>query len=116
MAIENVTNKHIDLQNLRINLLLDFVKANLNMNRKFEKMVVYFNSVINFSIWKMRNEIKFEFKSFSIEKLVSKIIRSIKARKNVDPKMNESKRIPFLLDLSSSFMVESKKYLPVDNG
>ncbi len=106
IAIENVTNKHMDMQNLRINLLLDFVKVNLNMNRKFEKMVVYFNSIINFSIWKMRNQIKFEFKNFAVEKVVGKIIRSIRARKNVDSKMTESKRIPFLMDLLASFMNE----------
>ena len=96
--------------------MLDFVKTKLNINGKFVKMLVYFNSIINYSIWKMRNEIKFEFAIFSIEKLVSKIIRSMKARKIVDQKVIESKKIPHLIDLVSSFMNESKKYLPIDNG
>ena len=79
-------------------------------------MLIYFNSIINYTLWKLRNEIKFEFGNFSTEKVVSKIIRSMRARKNVEPKLIESKRIPFLTDLCSSFMLESRKYLPIDNG
>ena len=115
-TIENVANKQIDLLNLRVNSMLDFVKVNLNVNGTMGKMLVYFNSIINFSIWKIRNEVKFEFISFSLDKLVRKILRSMRARKNVDQKMIESKRIPYLMDLILSFMMESKKYLPIDNG
>ena len=64
----------------------------------------------------MRNEIKHEFVTFSMNNLVGKIIRSIRARKNVDTKLADSKKIPFLLDLNSSFMRESTRYLPIDNG
>ena len=79
-------------------------------------MLIYFNTIINHSIWKVRNEIKFEFIAFSIEKVVTKIIRTMRARINIESRLVESKRIPFIRDLSSSFMAFAKRYLPIDNG
>ena len=88
----------------------------MGTNRKYDKMLIYFNTIINYTLWKIRNEIKFEFENFSTEKVVSKIMRSIRPGKNIEPKLIGSKRIPFLKDLCSSFMLESRKYLPIDNG
>ena len=115
-TIENVIGLPVDFGNLRINLIFDLVNVRLGTNRKYDKMLIYFNTIINYTLWKIRNEIKFEFGNFSTEKVVSKIMRSMRARKNVEPKLIESKRIPFLKDLCSSFMLESRKYLPIDNG
>ena len=67
-------------------------------------------------IWKVRNEIKFEFATFSINMVVNKIIRTMKSRINVEGRLLESKRIPFIRDLCSSFMNFARRYLPVDNG
>ena len=36
-----------------------------NRRDKFEKFMIYFNSIINYAKWKEWNEIKFEFKSFN---------------------------------------------------
>ncbi len=101
---------------MRINFAIDFVRINLHNHRKYEKLIVYFNTVVNYLIWKTRNEIKFEFTTFDIKVLVGKIIRSMKARKNVDQKLLENKRIPHLIDLCSCFMLATKKYFPFDNG
>ena len=110
-VIETITKVRFDFHNLRVNLMLDLVNVRLGNLKKYEKMLAYLNTIINYSIWKMRNEIKHESITFSMDRLVGKIIRSIRARKNVD-----SKKIPFIFDLSSSFMRESRRYLPIDNG
>ena len=95
-TIENVTGLPVDFGILRINLIVDLVNVRLGTNRKYDKMLIYFNSIINYTLWKIRNEIKFEFGNFSTEIVVSKIIRSMRARKNIEPKLIESKRIPFI--------------------
>ena len=115
-VIETITKVRFDFHNLRVNLMLDLVNVRLGNLKKYEKMLVYLNTIINYSIWKMRNEIKHESITFSMDKLVGKIIRSIRARKNVDSKVVDSKKIPFIFDLDSSFMRESRRYLPIDNG
>ena len=112
-----VTGWNFDFQNVRKNLLLDLVHTNLgNGSVNFEKFMIYFNTIINHSIWKERNEIKFQFKKFSFENIVNKINRSIRGRKNVDEKLLETKRIPFLRDLCSTFVMVSRRYIPYDNG
>ena len=98
-------------------MTLDLVHVNLGNRRdKFEKFMIYFNSIINYAIWKERNEIKFEFKSFNFVNLVNKINRSLRGRKNVDEKLLETRRIPFIRDLCSIFTTVSRQYMPYDNG
>ena len=92
------------------------VNVELGDFKRFEKTLIYFNTIINHSIWKVRNEIKFEFAIFSIDLVVGKIIRTMKARINIESRIQESKRIPFIRDLSSSFMTYCRRYLPIDNG
>ena len=113
-----VTGRFFDFQNVRKNMLLDLVHTNLgDKNSYFEKFLIYLNTIINYSIWKERNEIKFEFKKFSFgNTIVNKIIRSIKSRKNVDEKLLETRRIPYLKDLCAVFVMVSRKYMPYDNG
>ena len=101
---------------MRSNLILDLVNVNLQEFKHFEKTLIYFNSIINHSIWKVRNEIKFEFATFSIDTIVRKIMRTMRSRINVESKLVVSKQIPFIRDLSSSFMNFSQRFLPVDNG
>ena len=50
------------------------------------------------------------------ENLINKINRSIRGRKNVDEKLIETRRIPFLRDLCSTFTIVSRRYMPYDNG
>ena len=64
----------------------------------------------------MRNEIKFEFLNFNLDRLVRRIIRSMKARKNVDKNLTENRRVPHIIDLCSMFIMVTKRYIPIDNG
>ena len=92
-----VTNRAYDFEGERKNMITDLVHANLGNRRdKFEKFLIYFNTILNYAIWKERNEIKFEFKSFKFVNLVNKINRSLRGRKNVDEKLLETRQIPFL--------------------
>ena len=112
-----VTGKFFDFEDVRKNMLLDLVHTNLgDKNSYFEKFLIYFNSIINYSIWKERNEIKFQIKKFSFANIVNKIIRSIRGRKNVDEKLLQNRRIPYLKDLCAIFVMVSRKYMPYDNG
>ena len=64
-----------------------------------EDAVVYLNTIVNHKIYKMRNEIKYNGDSFSLEGLFSKIIRSVIARKNIEDRMTETVRIDKIKDL-----------------
>ena len=96
--------------------MLDLINVNLDNFKQYEKMLIYFNSILNHSIWKVRNEIKFEFVTFTIERIINKVIRTLRARRNIESRIIESKRVPFIRDLISSFMAVSRRYLPIDNG
>ena len=115
-AVFCVTQKQFDFVELRKNLLVDLVSVNLGKDSKVENFLIYLNSVVNYSIWKVRNEIKFNFKTFKCSDIIQKIIRTTRARKAVDHKLIENKRIPFLGDFCSVFLIICRKYYPFDNG
>ena len=60
-TVKSLCNINVDFRYLRNNLKMDFVDVNIGKNEDIVKVLIYLNSVINFSIWKTRNEIKFEF-------------------------------------------------------
>ena len=111
-----VTHKQFDFADIRKNLMLDLVCVNVGSDRKFEKLLIYLNTVINHSIWKERNDIKFNFKRFDICNVVKRIIRTTRARRNVDHKLIETKRVPYLGDYCHNFLIVCRKYFPFDNG
>ena len=115
-TVLSVTNKQFDFANIRQNLMLDLVCVNLGNDDKFEKLLIYLNTVINHAIWKERNDIKFNFKRFDIGNVVKRIICTTRARRNIDNKLLETRRIPYLRDFCSIFLLVCRKYFPFDNG
>ena len=116
-TVREMTNiNNFDFLKLRVNFYLDFVNVKCKLNQDHLNMLIYFNSIINYSIWKMRNEIKFEFLNFNLDRLVRRIIRSMKARKSVDRNLTENRRVPHIIDLCSMFIMVTKRYIPIDNG
>ena len=73
-TISFITGKRFDFSILRANNILDLVNVELGDFKRFEKTLIYFNT-----IWKVRNEIKFEFAIFSID-LVVGIMRQVRYR------------------------------------
>ena len=57
--------------------MLDLVNVKLGNLKKYEKVLVYLNTIIYYLIWNMRYEVEHEFITFSISKLVGEIIRFI---------------------------------------
>ena len=102
-------NYQYNRNNFRIDL------TNVSCNRNFEKTFVYLNTITNYSIWRHRNDIRYENQTFSLEAIARKIIRSIGARRNVDPKMSESFRVPHINQLYNALVLEVNQY-PFDNG
>ena len=111
-----ITNKQFDFADIRKNLMLDLVCVDLGKDNRYEKLLIYVNTIINHSIWKERNEIKFNFKGFNCGDIVKRVIRTSRARKGVDSKLIETRRIPFLQDFCSIFLLTCRKYFPFDNG
>ena len=115
-TILSITQIPFDFADIRKNLMLDLVCVNLGKDNKFEKLLIYVNTIINQAIWKERNEIKFNFKRFDCSRIIQKVIRTAKARRRVDNKMIETRRIPFLVDFCSYLILVTRRYLPFDNG
>ena len=59
------------------------------------------NSVVNYNIWKTRNEIVHEDKTFAVDHLINKITASLRSRISIEKteaRLTECKKVPFLQD------------------
>ena len=66
--------------------LWDYDIVNTKCNKSTLEVVIYMNTIINFYIWKYRNEPYYnQNESFQIENLINKIITSVKVRHSLDP-------------------------------
>ena len=74
------------------------------------------NTVANYSIWKHRNEIRYNSVAFDINVVINKFTKSIGARRQID-KYNTSKShcIPHI-DLLYDLIVGERGQFPFDNG
>ena len=97
----------------RRNFRIDLTNAPCNQN--FEKTLVYLNTIANYSIWRHRNDMRYHFEIFNLKAITSKMIRSIGARRHVDTKLTESRRIPFINQLYE-VLVHAVNQFPFDNG
>ena len=109
----SLTMKHFDYAQPRRNLRIDL--STVPCVENYEKTLVYFCSVINYTLWRVRNDIRYKFESFNEWVVIKKIIRSIGARKNMEHKLSDSFKVPFLVDLYNSIVFVSQLY-PFDNG
>ena len=103
-----------DYEYQRRNFRIDLTSISCG-NQAFEKTFIYLNSIVNYSIWKHRNDIRYNFENFNLEVLTRKIIRSIGARKHVDAKLTLSYRVPFINQLFDA-LVNAVNSFPFDNG
>ena len=108
-----MSNENFNFQKHRNDFHLDL--TNINCNKTYEKTIIYLNSISNYAIWKMRNDIRYKFESFDAKVLLKKILRTIGGRKGVDLKLAPSYRIPFLQELFDSMLFVNNTF-PFDNG
>ena len=103
-----------DYEYQRRNFRIDLTTISCG-NQTFEKTFIYLNSIVNYSIWKHRNDIRYNFETFNLKTLTSKMIRSIGARRHVDPKLTLSFRVPFIGQLFNA-LKNAVNNFPFDNG
>ena len=81
------------------------------------QLLVYLNTIINHQIWKCRNECVHENAVFDYNSLISKIMRSVGARKNFQRRMmTEKPKVPRLDDLFVSMLTIRNITYSIDNG
>ena len=54
------------------------------------------NSIVNYNLWKLRNQIVHEDERFDSLKLINKVIASICARKNIESRVKKCNKVPFI--------------------
>ena len=81
----------------------------------YEKSLIYLNSIVNYGIWKLRNDIRFKSETFNAKVLMRKLVRTIGARKRLNPNLAPSFQIPHIDRLYESMTVTVKSF-PFDNG
>ena len=62
----------------------EYTVTDCRCHQRYENLLLYLNSVINHNIWKLRNQIFHENASYDADHLISKIISSVCARKNME--------------------------------
>ena len=83
------------------------------------KLILYLNTIINYHIWKVRNDCVHNGEIFNYEKIVNKLIRSVGARKNLQNHFNSNQRslkITRIEELFSSMITLTNLTFQFDNG
>ena len=79
---------------------------NNKYQKKYEKLILYVDTIVNHNIWKTRNKIFHENEKFDIYKLISKISASLCARRaieNTENRLTASKKVEFLHEYLVAF-------------
>ena len=106
-------NQNFDFHHCRQNWQIDL--TSVIYSGVYERPLIYLNSIINYGIWKMRNDIRFKFEKFDHKVLMRRVVRSIGARKRVDSKLSPSFQIPHIDKLYESIVAVFNVF-PFDNG
>ena len=91
----------------------------LRPNNKTELRILhYMTTVINYHLWKTRNDCVHDQKPFSSEELIRKLIRSVGARRRLQqhPSVTDGRKVPRLGELFLSLVTLFDISFPIDNG
>ena len=81
------------------------------------KIVMYLTTIVNYHIWRYRNQCIYENENFDYENLVMKIFRSVCSRKNMEHRIiNERLKIPRIEELCSTMLLIKNLTFHIDNG
>ena len=108
------SNENFDFQKYRREFKLDLTA--IKCNKTYEKTFIYLNSITNYAIWKMRNDVRHNCKQFDARVLLRRILRSVGGRKNVEDRLAPSFQIPFIQELFNSLSFVINTTFPFDNG
>ena len=56
-----LVSKHFDYRDFRCNLLQFDLATIQDIDRKYEKTLIYLNTAVNYNIWRYRNDIRYKF-------------------------------------------------------
>ena len=90
---------------------------NLKPSKDF-KLLLYLNTIVNYHLWKFRNDCVHLQIRFDSEQYIRRLIRSVGARKRLQ--LNSSipwnRKIPRMQELFDSLLTLQNITFPVDNG
>ena len=95
---------------------------NIHNNRNIDvKLILYLSSVVNYHLWKHRNECVHENHNFANERLIKKIMRSVGARNRLQSQpnfsvVNKEKCVSRIEDLFKAILAVFNISFPIDNG
>ena len=72
-------------------ILCEFEPMNIRCNRNDIKVILYLNTIVNYHLWKLRNRCIHEGDSFDFTNLISRLIKSVGARKRLQSLLNDEK-------------------------
>ena len=108
-----LTTTHFDYEISRHNFQIDL--TTVACKGTYERTLVYFTSITNHTLWKIRNDIRYNARTFNKWEVIQKIIRTIGGRKNMEPNLSDSYRIPHINELYNAVTFVSRLF-PFDNG
>ena len=90
---------------------------NLNSRANF-KVLLYLITIVNFHLWKCRNEFVHQQENFDPEKYMKKLIRTIGARKRLQHNslISEDCKIPHIYEIFNAIVTLQNIVYLIDNG
>ena len=97
--------------------MFEYEVMNLNVSANF-KVLLYLITIVNFNLWKCRNDYVHQQEDFEPEKFISRLTRTIGARKRLQlhPSISEAKKIPRIDGIFSAIVTLQSVAFPHDNG
>ena len=97
--------------------MFQYEVMNLNTPANF-KVLLYLITIVNFHLWKCRNEFVHQQENFEPEKYIKKLIRTIGARKRLQlhSLINEDRKIPRIDEMFNAIVTLQSVVFPIDNG
>ena len=87
-------------------VLWEYEVMNIKCNRKDIKIVMYLNNIVNYHIWKMRNRCIYEGYQFDFVDIISRLIKSVGARKRLQASIyNDELKVGRLDEIISAMIM-----------
>ena len=88
------------------------------MTIEFLRKIITCITIVNFNLWKCRNDYVHQQEDFEPEKFITRLTRTIGARKRLQlhPSISEVKKIPRIDDIFSAIVTLQNVAFPHDNG
>ena len=97
-------------------MLYEFEVMHIKCNRNDVKIILYLNTIINYHLWKLRNRCVYEGCIFDFNDIVSRLIKSVGARKRLQSFMfDENLKIDRLDEMLSAMIMLHNLQLSDDN-